>query len=608
MQKTHEILQAVRKLGSKGLPLTRVYRCLYNPNMYLTAYSKIYSNQGAVTPGIDDDTMDGMSLERIHNLTEVMKQEKFHPRPARRGYAPKKSGGKRPLGLPNGTDKLVQEALRMLLEAYYEPRFRDSSHGFRPERGCHTALKQIKETFDGTTWFIEGDIKGCFDNIDHVVLLDILKRDIHDGRIIELINRFLKAGYVEEWKYHKTYSGTPQGGIISPLLSNIYLHELDKYIEDELIPQYTKGKRKATSGKYQYFSERIGKARKRGDMETATKLEKERRQYPSQVTHDANFRRLKYCRYADDFILGFIGSKAEALEIKEKIKTFLRDKLHLEMNDNKTLITHAKTQAANFLGYSVSIYMANDKLSPRAGTKIRARSINGVVRLGLPQGLNEEKAKAYQRNGKIVSEKWLVDDSIPHIIHTYQLRFRGLVQYYKYAVDLHRLSKLKGTMEIALVKTLAHKLRTRVSEVYKRFNSTKVVNGQSYKTLEFKVETAKGERSYYWGAIPLRVTKIIREPMNDNRNDFDNFQYAEKRNDLLTRLRANQCEVCGAETDCEVHHVRKLADLKKRWKGKSIPWWVTKMIALRRKTLIVCKSCHRKIHNGEPLPQQPNTV
>lgn len=606
MQKTHEILQAIRKLGSKGLPLTRVYRCLYNPNLYLTAYSKIYSNQGAVTPGIDEDTMDGMSMERIHKLTELIKAEKFHPRPLRRGYVPKKSGGKRPLGLPNGTDKLAQEALRMLLEAYYEPRFRNSSHGFRPKHGCHSALKQIKETFDGTTWFIEGDIKGCFDNIDHDVLLDILKRDIHDGRLIELIKRFLKAGYVEDWKYHKTYSGTPQGGVISPLLSNIYLHELDKYIEDELIPEYTRGKRKGTNVKYQYFSERIGKARKRGDMETAAKLEKERRQYPSQITHDTRFRRLRYCRYADDFILGFIGSKEEALEIKEKIKSFLRDKLRLEMNDSKTLITHAKTQAAKFLGYSISIYMANDKISLRAGAYIR--SINGGVRLGLPLGLSEEKAKAYQRNGKVVSESALVIDTIPHIIQTYRLRFQGLVQYYKYAVDLYRLSKLEGTMETALVKTLAHKLRISVSTVYKRFKSNKVVNEQNYKTLEFKVETAKGERSYYWGAVPLRVTKTIREELNDNKGDFENFQYVEKRNDLLIRLRANKCEVCGAETDCEVHHVRKLADLKKRWKGKSVPWWVTKMSALQRKTLIVCKPCHRKIHNGEPLPQQNKPV
>jgi group II intron reverse transcriptase/maturase len=609
MQKTHEILQAIRKLGVKGTPLTRVYRCLYNPNLYLTAYSKIYSNQGAITPGADEDTLDGMSLKRIHRLIERMKQETFHPTPVRRTRVPKKSGGKRPLGLPNGTDKLVQESLRMLLEAYYEPRFRDSSHGFRPERGCHTALSHIKNKFEGTTWFIEGDIKGCFDNISHDVLLDILKRDIQDGRVTELIRRFLKAGYVEDWEYHKTYSGTPQGGIISPLLSNIYLHELDQYIEDELIPQYTKGKRRATNTTYQYFSERIGKARKRGDMETVRKLEKERRQHPSQKTHDPNYRRLKYCRYADDFILGFIGTREEAEEIKLKIKTFLQERLQLELSDNKTLITHARTQHARFLGYAISIYHANHSLSVRDYDQAKRRNINGVIRLGLPTGLVDERGKAYHSNGKIVSERRLVDGTIPHTIHTYHLRFRGLAQYYKYAVDLHQLGKLDYIMEVALVKTLAHKLRIRVSEVYKRFRSTKVVNEQSYKTLEFKVETRKGTRSYYWGAIPLRTTKVIREPLNDNRGDFENYQYIEKRNDLLKRLAADQCEICGAETDCEVHHVRKLADLKKRWQGrKQPPIWVVRMLTMQRKTLVVCHDCHWKIHNGDPLPQKPISV
>lgn len=303
-------------------------------------------------------------------------------------------------------------------------------------------------------------------------------------------------------------------------------------------------------------------------MATVRKLEKERRQHPSQKTHDPNYRRLKYCRYADDFILGFIGPREEAEEIKLKIKTFLQERLQLELSDSKTLITHARTQHARFLGYAISIYHANHSLSVREYDQAKRRNINGVVRLGLPTGLVDERGKAYHSNGKIISERRLVDGTIPHIIQTYHLRFRGLAQYYQYAVDLHQLGKLDYIMEVALVKTLAHKLRIRVSEVYKRFRSTKVVNEQSYKTLEFKVETRKGTRTYYRGAIPLRTTKVIREPLNDNRGDFENYQYIEKRNDLLKRLAADQCEICGAETDCEVHHVRKLADLKKRWQGR----------------------------------------
>lgn len=603
MQTTNQILQAIRKLGVQRTPLTRVYRCLFNENLYLTAYGKIYSNQGALTPGTEDDTMDGMSLPRVRKLIELLRHERFQPRPSRRTTVPKKSGGRRPLGIPNGSEKLVQEVLRLVLEAYYEPRFRESSHGFRPERGCHTALKHLKQSFTGTTWFIEGDIKGCFDTIDHDILLNILRRDIQDGRLIALIERFLKAGYMEEWEYHQTYSGTPQGGILSPLLSNIYLHELDRYIEDELIPQHTQGKRRDVNLEYKRLSNRIEKARKRGDLETAHQLELDRRQLPSQDTHDPNYRRLRYCRYADDFILGFIGSKSEAEAIKTKIGAFLRDTLHLEMHEQKTLITHARTQHARFLGYAISVYHSDSKLSQRGETTTYIRSINGAIRLGLPWGLAEERAKVYQRDGKAVSERRLVDSSIPHIIQTYQLRFRGLVQYYQYAVDVHELSRLKYAMEIALVKTLAHKLRITVKQVYRRFHSTLEVADKQYKVLKIEVDTDKGKRRYHWGAIPLTTTKVVQEPVNDSRHDFEYFQFVEMRSEIVTRLCANQCEICGVKEECEVHHARKLSDLKKRWQGRpEKPAWVKKMIALQRKTLVVCRVCHRKIHNGEPLP------
>lgn len=608
MQKTHEVQQAMRKLGSKGIPLTRGYRLLYNRNLFLTAYSNIYGNDGALTPGTDpDDTMDGMSLERMQNLIELLRHERYYPAPKRRTRVPKKSNGTRPLGIPNGSEKLVQEVLRIILEAYYEPKFRDSSHGFRPERGCHTALKHVTTKFQSTTWFIEGDIKGCFDNIDHDILLNILKRDVHDGRLIHLIDRFLKAGYMEGWQYHKTYSGTPQGDVLSPLLSNIYLNELDRFIEDDLMPRYSRGKRRATNLEYKRLSGRIERRRKKGLLEEARALELERRKLPAVDPEDPHFRRLKYVRYADDWLIGFIGPKAEAREIKEKVRVFLRDKLRLEMHDGKTLITHAKTRYAHFLGYSISIYQADDKLTRRSNDGAKRRSVNGCVRLGVPEGLVDKKISRYYHNGKITSDTRFLQSSVPHIILTYQQRLRGLAQYYKYAVDVSKLSKLKYAMEISLVKTLAHKLRITVSRVYRRFKAKKMVDGYTYNVLQADVETEKGVRSFYWGAIPLRTVKVIREPLNDNRHDYERTQYYEKRSEIVTRLLADTCEMCGATGRCEVHHVRKLADLKRRWQGRrSKPQWVTKMIAMQRKTLIVCKSCHTKIHNGEALPLKQN--
>ncbi len=608
MQTSHHIQQAMRKLGTQGMPLTRVYRNLFNESLFLTAYSNIYKNDGALTTGTDEnDTLDGMSIERIRNLIELLRNEQYYPRPNRRIQVPKKSGGKRPLGIPNGSEKLVQEAIRLILEAYYEPRFRESSHGFRPEKGCHTALKDIKTHFGSSIWFIEGDIKGCFDNIDHEILLNILKRDIHDNRLIELIERFLKAGYMEDWQYHKTYSGVPQGDVLSPLLSNIYLNELDSFIEDELIPRHNYGKRRRKHPRYKSLSQRIERLRRRGKFEEARAFELERRKYPAIDTQDTSYRRLKYVRYADDWLIGYTGTKEEASQIKEEIRTFLREKLHLELNTEKTLITHGRTEYARFLNYSISLYHADDKLSVRAYDGALVRSVNSKIRLGIPEGLIDEKAKRYYKNGKVVSDATLLQNSVPHILLMYQQRYRGLVQYYKYAADLRNMSKLKYAMEIALVKTLAHKLRIKVSRVYRRYRSTMQVNGRNYRILKTEVDTGKRIQTFYWGAISLKTNKQVFESINDVKRDFEVFQYIEKRSELITRLKADECEICGMKGKCEVHHVRKLANLKQRWQGKRTkPFWVTKMIAMQRKTLIVCQDCHRKIHNGEPLPPTKN--
>lgn len=291
----------------------------------------------------------------------------------------------------------------MLLEAYYEPRFEDSSHGFRPGRGCHTALKTIKQKFRGTTWFIEGDIRGCFDNISHKVLLDMLSEDIHDGRLLNLMRMCLEAGYMEDWRYNHTYSGAPQGGIISPLLSNIYLHKLDEFITTELIPQYTRGKERADNPEYKSLTYRIQCARQKEDDSAVRK-------------------------------------------------------------------------------YAISVYHANDKLSPRTGTRVKGRSINGVIRLGIPYGLVDEVAKRYQRNGKPIHEAALLDYSDAQIIDVYQARFRGLAEYYKYAVDRCRLGKLKYVMEMALTKTLAGKFKTSVARVYRKYRGTRTYGGYTYKT------------------------------------------------------------------------------------------------------------------------------
>ncbi len=594
MQTTDSILQALHNMGVKRTPLTRVYRSLFSENLYLAAYAKIYKNAGVLTQGTEGETADGMSLAVVRDIIEKIRREQFKFRPSRVIGIPKKSGGIRKLGMPNFVDKLVQEVLRMILAAYYEPRFRDSSHGYRPGRGCHTALKQAQQSFRGAAWFIEGDIKGCFDNLNHEVLMGILSRDIKDGRLLNLIRQGLKAGKLEEWEYKDTHSGTPQGGILSPLLSNIYLHELDSYIEDMLIPQYTSGKERGKNPEYKRYQYLLNRARQAGDMGQIKYLEQERRQYPSLNMHDPNFRRLKYVRYADDFILSFIGTKKEAEAIRDNIAAFLHAQLKVELSSEKTLITNATADKAIFLGYAISLYKVDDKLTPHPYMLAKRRSINGHVRLGIPYGLTSKYAQDYIHHGKTVSQPGLLMYSDAHIIDVFQARFRGIAEYYQYAVDRSRLGSLKNIMQQSLVKSLAHKFKISVSTVYQRYRGTQTVNDYTYKTLNVEVPTKNGVRTIYWGAIPLRVVKAINQPLRD----FRETRWG-GRSDLFQRLQADKCELCSSSDRCQVHHVRKLADLKRRWEGrKEKPAWVMRMIAMQRKTLIVCHECHVAIHAG----------
>jgi group II intron reverse transcriptase/maturase len=299
MQKAEVVLSVLRERGRRGLPLTQLYRQMFNKDLYLLAYGNIYSNEGAMTPGTGGETADGMSEEKIEGITELMRQERYRFSPARRTYIPKKNGKLRPLGIPSWSDKLVGEVVRLLLEAYYEPGFSDWPHGFRKGRGCHTALREIRETWSGTTWFIEGDIRDCFGSLDQEILVGILAEEIHDQRFLRLVRNMLRAGYLEDWEYHETLSGCPQGGAVPPVLSNIYLHKLDEYVERELIPQYTRGERRRINPEYNRVSARLNYARKTGNRARARDPGKQQRSLPSRDPVDPGYRRLKYSRYAD---------------------------------------------------------------------------------------------------------------------------------------------------------------------------------------------------------------------------------------------------------------------------------------------------------------------
>ena len=305
MRSPEQVLKALNKHGKvSDYKFERLYRILFNEEMFHVAYQRIYAKPGNMTPGTDGKTINRMSLQRINKVIASLRDESYKPNPAKRIYIPKKNGKKRPLGIPSFEDKLVQEVVRMILEAVYEEVFANTSHGFRPNRSCHTALTHIQKTFTGTKWFVEGDIKGFFDNIDHNVLIGILRKRISDERFLRLIRKFLNAGYIENWEYHNTFSGTPQGGIISPILANIYLDCFDKYME-EYTRNFNKGKERHLTKEYSRLSEQIYKLKAEiesaKDAESAKqlkdkyeKLRRERLKVTCRDYMDDTYKRLKY--------------------------------------------------------------------------------------------------------------------------------------------------------------------------------------------------------------------------------------------------------------------------------------------------------------------------
>src|SRR5919109_1288787 len=389
MQNAETVLGVLRERGKKGLPLDELYRQLFNPQLYLLAYGRIYANDGAMTPGATPETVDGMSTGKIRAIIDEVRHERYRFSPVRRIYIPKKNGKVRPLGLPTWSDNLLGEVGRLLLEAYYEPQFSGRSHGFRPGRGCHTALSEVANTWTGTTWFIEGDIADCFGALDHEVMLSILSEKIHDNRFLRLVRNMLQAGYLEDWKWGATLSGAPQGGVASPILSSIYRHKLDQFVETILIPEYTRGDRRARNPAYLDLQNQLAKARRRGDRAHARTLRRRMVSLSSADPDDPGYRRLRYCRYADDHLLGFAGPKAEAEEIKQRLAEFLRDELKLELSRDKTLITHARTGAARFLGYEITTQHNSRKI-----TRGR-RAVNGQVALRVPLDVIRTKCGPY---------------------------------------------------------------------------------------------------------------------------------------------------------------------------------------------------------------------
>lgn len=577
----------------------RLYRILFNEELFYVAYQKIASNGGSTTKGSDGRSIDEMSLARIETLIASLKDESYQPHPSRRVHIPKKNGKTRPLGIPAFEDKLVQEVVRMILEAIYEGHFETTSHGFRSKRSCHTALLHIQKTFSGAKWFIEGDIKGFFDNIDHDVLVGILRERISDDRFIRLIRKFLKAGYVEDWTFHNTYSGMPQGGIVSPILANIYLDKLDKYVK-EYIRHFDMGtKRRPGKESNDLANERKRTVRKLKKIKDGTEkaalvarlkaIEQERAAFPSGDEMDGSYRRLKYIRYADDFILGVIGSKEDALRIKEDIKSFLSESLALELSEEKTLITHTG-KSAKFLGYEITVTRNNHQ---RRDVQGRLRRTYGKrVRLNVSMATLRDKLLEYGameiklRNGKEIwkpkCRSGLIFNDDLEILDRYNRETVGFCNYYLIANNCVVLHNFRYIMEYSMYKTFAGKYRSTVRKINKKYRLNKLF------TVKYEQKGVIKSRTFYKTSFKRRTTAF------NGSCDIEPYSIADvSRTNLTDRLKAEKCELCGATGKLIMHHVRNLKDLK----GKES--WKRLMSARKRKTIALCPSCHRLRHLGK---------
>jgi len=592
-QKTIERLEIIRQLNAKsGWINQNLYKLMLRPDLYVTAYERIKSAPGNMTPGTDDETLDGFSEDEIAKLVDEMRTERYQCKPVRRTYIPKSNGKMRKLGIPSVRDKVVQEVVRMILEAVYDSPhgsyFKDASHGFRRERSCHTALQDIQRRWTGVVWLIEGDISQCFDDIDHEILIEILREKIKDERFVSLVRKILKAGYQDLDEVRKdSLAGTPQGGICSPILANIYLHKLDEYVE-QLQGELEKGNKRKHNNEYKRLQDRRLYLAKQGKTKSRAYIElgKRMRRLPSMNVNDPDFIRVKFIRYADDWLIGVTGPHELAEEIKQKVRDFLRTKLKLTLSETKTVITNARTQEAKFLGYRVRLGRTNKeqkqtKTTNGSGKEFKRRSTGSEIVLKAPMDelIKRLAQKGFcDKNGNPTHRAPWQELDEDQIVLMYSSVNRGLQQFYRPADNYARVQRIQYILKFSLAKTLAGKRRCKITEV---------INGQ-----DIKVRIKRGKKEI----------EIVFWQNHDWTAKRDAFALSEKvdlvRMNIRMRTRSKlgwPCCICGDEHNIQMHHVRYI----RKMTDKQARGFTRVLSMLNRKQIPVCARCHKLIHAGE---------
>jgi len=588
-----ERLEVIRKLNAKREWINcDLYRLMFKPELYILAYERIKSKPGNMTPGTDQETIDGFGLEEIRKLIEEMKTEKYQPSPVRRVLIPKSNGKMRKLGIPSARDKIVQEMVRLILEAIYDSPhgayFKESSHGFRSAHSCHSALKEVQGKWSGTTWFLEGDIKACFDDINHEILVSIMRRKIKDERFLDLIWKFLNAGYQDLDESRKdSLAGTPQGGIVSPILANIYLHELDEYVE-HLQKELEKGKLRRPNPEYRSLQKRRQYLGKTGNSMSKEyrKLGIQMRKLPSLDPKDPDFVRICYVRYADDWIVGIIGPKRLAEEIKERVREFLKTKLELTLSEEKTMITNARTSDAKFLGYRIRLGRSKtaeqkQKVTTGKNGKVFKRRSTGM-QIVLRAPMDELIKKLHQKGfcdtkGRPLHKKaWTLMDE-DQIISLYSSINRGIQNYYRPTDNWSELARIQYILKFSLAKTLAAKKQVSITRIIKDkgIYATVTRKGQQRTITFYKNTNWTTDRKAFSESTIIDVVR-----MNERMRVRSKIGYP--------------CCICSERVGVAMHHVRHIRKLtEKQAKGFN-----SLLAKLNRKQIPVCSECHRKIHKG----------
>jgi group II intron reverse transcriptase/maturase len=574
-----------------------LYRLLYDEELYLAAYERLKSKPGNMTPGADGSTIDGFSRETIRKITDSIRNESFQFSPARRVEIPKANGKTRPLGIASPTEKVVQEAIRMVLEAIYEspegPTFLDASHGFRPGRSCHTALKEIKKVWTGTRWFVEGDISSFFDEIDHAVLIHLLRRRIEDERFLNLIRKALRAGILKGSRFEATKIGSPQGSVLSPTLANVYLHELDRKML-EITKRESKGKKPAPNPEYMRLAQRLYRGRKTGKMpaEEARALVKMMRALPSTLRCDPGFIRVRYVRYADDWVAGVIGPRRLAEEVRSEVADFLRDELKLSLNMEKTHIRHASSQEVNFLGVTISgagnrddeIVKASNSSGKRHYKKRRPRG-NITLKAPMDEIVRRLHLKGFcGKDGYPDSQvSWTVLDDVD-IIRRYNTVLNGVLNYYSFANNFGAMSRVQYILLYSAAKTLSHRHKmSSVGMVFKKYGKNLTVRTRGD---DGKMRSVSFQRRESFAVKP-----------NDFKVAVMDLESALRTASWQVRTKSNLgrvCAICGSQNRVQMHHVRHIRKV-----GEKVVGFTKLMAKLNRKQIPACEPCHHRIHKGE---------